>query len=147
MFTKYIFTFKYKVHWKSRRELPAQALHLPWISPHQTAIIHLHRLQPPLSCCPFLPSKKLPTSATKTKLTHTPPLKSSLLCILSTRKFNVIMAQTTTLKKFESIFPTLVEDVLDHAKQYKLPQEFVDWYKAVRALLTFGYDIADSYSP
>jgi hypothetical protein len=41
------------------------------------------------------------------------------------------MAQTTTLKKFESIFPKLVEDILDHAKQYKLPEEFVSWYKAV----------------
>ena len=43
----------------------------------------------------------------------------------------VIMAKTTTLKEFESVFPKLVEDLLDHAKSYKLPEEFVDWYKAV----------------
>jgi hypothetical protein len=43
------------------------------------------------------------------------------------------MAQTTTLKKFESIFPQLVEDILEHAQQYKLPEEFVTWYKAVRS--------------
>ncbi len=45
------------------------------------------------------------------------------------------MAKTTTLKEFESVFPKLVEDILDHAKQYKLPEEFVTWYKAVRTLL------------
>lgn len=42
------------------------------------------------------------------------------------------MAKTTTLKEFESVFPKLVEDLLDHAKTYKLPEEFVAWYKAVR---------------
>ena len=42
------------------------------------------------------------------------------------------MAKTTTLKEFESVFPKLVEDLLDHAKFYKLPEEFVAWYKAVR---------------
>lgn len=43
------------------------------------------------------------------------------------------MAPTiTTLKKFESVFPTLVEDILSHAKQYNLPEEFVAWFKAVR---------------
>ena len=41
------------------------------------------------------------------------------------------MAKTTTLKEFESVFPKLVEDLLDHAKSYKLPEEFVKWYKAV----------------
>lgn len=44
------------------------------------------------------------------------------------------MAKTTTLKEFESVFPKLVEDLLDHAKQYKLPEEFVNWYKAVWVL-------------
>ena len=43
------------------------------------------------------------------------------------------MAQTTTLKEFESIFPILVEDLLAHSKQYGLPQIALDWYKAVRA--------------
>jgi farnesyl diphosphate synthase len=41
------------------------------------------------------------------------------------------MAKTTTLKEFESVFPKLVEDILDHAKQYNLPEEFVQWYKTV----------------
>ncbi len=41
------------------------------------------------------------------------------------------MARTTTLKEFESVFPKLVEDLLDHAKSYNLPDEFVNWYKAV----------------
>ena len=41
------------------------------------------------------------------------------------------MAKTTTLKEFESVFPRLVEDLLDHAKSYNLPEDFVKWYKAV----------------
>lgn len=43
------------------------------------------------------------------------------------------MAKMTTLKEFESIFPTIVEDLLTHAKQYGPPQMALDWYKAVRA--------------
>ncbi len=42
------------------------------------------------------------------------------------------MAKTTTLKEFESVFPKLVEDLLNHAKSYNLPEDFVQWYKAVR---------------
>jgi len=41
------------------------------------------------------------------------------------------MAKTTTLKEFESVFPKLVDDLLDHAKKYNLPEQFVKWYKAV----------------
>ncbi|KAG4427166.1 hypothetical protein IFR05_017351 [Cadophora sp. M221] len=48
------------------------------------------------------------------------------------------MAKTTTLKEFESVFPKLVEDLLDHAKQYKLPAAFVDWYKASLNANTIG---------
>ncbi|TVY22415.1 Farnesyl pyrophosphate synthase [Lachnellula hyalina] len=40
------------------------------------------------------------------------------------------MAKTTTLKEFESVFPKLVDDLLDHAKKYNLPEQFVKWYKA-----------------
>jgi hypothetical protein len=45
------------------------------------------------------------------------------------------MAKTTTLKEFESIFPKLVEDILDDARKYNLPQAFVEWFKAVRRSL------------
>jgi hypothetical protein len=48
------------------------------------------------------------------------------------------MAKMTTLKEFESIFPTIVEDLLAHAKQYGAPQMALDWYKAVRARNIFG---------
>jgi farnesyl diphosphate synthase len=41
------------------------------------------------------------------------------------------MAKTTTLQEFESVFPQLVEDLLEHSKKYNLPNEFVEWYKAV----------------
>ena len=41
------------------------------------------------------------------------------------------MAQQTTLKEFESVFPRLEQDLVDWAKQYKLPQEQLDWYTKV----------------
>jgi len=41
------------------------------------------------------------------------------------------MSKAAALEKFESIFPTLVEDLLAHAKSYGLPQMALDWYKAV----------------
>ena len=47
----------------------------------------------------------------------------------------VKMAKTTTLKEFESVFPKLVEDILDDARKYNLPQAFVEWFKAVGSSL------------
>ena len=41
------------------------------------------------------------------------------------------MAQKTTLKEFESVYPKLEEALLEHAKSYKLPQAELDWYKKV----------------
>lgn len=41
------------------------------------------------------------------------------------------MAQKTTLKEFEDVFPKLQADLLEHAKKYNLPQEQLDWYKKV----------------
>ncbi|KAI1006603.1 Farnesyl pyrophosphate synthase [Podosphaera aphanis] len=40
------------------------------------------------------------------------------------------MAKMTTLKEFEAVFPKLVEELLNHAYSYKLPEEFITWYKA-----------------
>ncbi|KAI1821562.1 terpenoid synthase [Xylaria intraflava] len=39
------------------------------------------------------------------------------------------MATKTTLKEFESVFPRLEEDLLSWAKQYNLPQQYLEWYK------------------
>jgi len=41
------------------------------------------------------------------------------------------MAQKTTLKEFESVFPKLEEALLEHAQSFKLPEKEVAWYKAV----------------
>lgn len=41
------------------------------------------------------------------------------------------MSKSAALEKFESVFPTLVEDLLAHAKSYGLPQNALDWYKNV----------------
>ncbi|KYK61534.1 Farnesyl pyrophosphate synthetase [Drechmeria coniospora] len=39
------------------------------------------------------------------------------------------MAQKTTLKEFEAVYPKLEEDILDHARSYNLPQAELDWLK------------------
>ncbi len=44
--------------------------------------------------------------------------------------------KSTTLKEFESVFPKLVEDILDHTKQYNAPDTALNWFKAVRGFLT-----------
>lgn len=41
------------------------------------------------------------------------------------------MAQKTTLKEFESVYPKLEEVLLDQAKGYKLPARELEWYKRV----------------
>ncbi|KAK0635207.1 isoprenoid synthase domain-containing protein [Bombardia bombarda] len=62
------------------------------------------------------------------------------------------MAQKTTLKEFESIFPKLEAALLDHAKSYKLPQKELDWYKlsletnAVGGKCNRGMSVPDSVS-
>ena len=45
------------------------------------------------------------------------------------------MAQKTTLKEFEAVWPKLEAALLEHAKSYKLPQEQLDWYKRVSLLV------------
>ncbi|KAJ0116259.1 farnesyl pyrophosphate synthetase [Diaporthe amygdali] len=40
------------------------------------------------------------------------------------------MAQRTTLKEFEAVFPKLEADLVEHAQKYNLPQKQLDWYKA-----------------
>lgn len=39
------------------------------------------------------------------------------------------MAQKTTLKEFESVYPKLEEALLDHARSYKLPAAELAWFK------------------
>jgi farnesyl diphosphate synthase len=46
------------------------------------------------------------------------------------------MAQRTTLKEFESVFPKLEADLLEHAQKYKLPEAYQEWYKKVSLLLS-----------
>lgn len=41
------------------------------------------------------------------------------------------MAQKTTLKEFEAVYPKLEEALLDHAKSYKLPEKELEWLKKV----------------
>lgn len=41
----------------------------------------------------------------------------------------------TTLKEFESVWPRIVADLQDHCRQYKLPQQSLDWFTKVPILL------------
>lgn len=50
------------------------------------------------------------------------------------------MAQRTTLKEFEAVFPKLEADLVEHAESYKLPQKQIDWYKAVGAPARICHD-------
>lgn len=34
-------------------------------------------------------------------------------------------------KEFEAIFPGLVEDVIDHVKQYNMPKNAIEWFQTV----------------
>ena len=47
-----------------------------------------------------------------------------------------ITRMPTTLKEFETVFPKLVEDVKEHCKSYKLPDQALKWYEQVRTLQT-----------
>lgn len=37
----------------------------------------------------------------------------------------------TTLKEFESVFPKLVEDLTEHAKEHGIPSNALKWYQDV----------------
>lgn len=47
----------------------------------------------------------------------------------------------TTLKEFESVFPQLVEDVSEHCRKYRLPDNILQWFQHVCA-----YTIPKQYS-
>ena len=47
------------------------------------------------------------------------------------------MAQRTTLKEFEAVWPKLEDALLEHAAKYKLPKAEAEWYKRVRYSLPF----------
>ncbi|KAJ8126874.1 hypothetical protein O1611_g6764 [Lasiodiplodia mahajangana] len=62
------------------------------------------------------------------------------------------MATKTTLKEFESVFPKLEEDLLNWAKSYNLPEQYLAWYKnslevnAVGGKCNRGMSVPDSVS-
>ncbi|KAI1117368.1 farnesyl pyrophosphate synthetase [Nemania sp. NC0429] len=62
------------------------------------------------------------------------------------------MATKTTLKEFEAVFPKLEQDLLEWAQHYKLPQQYLEWYKkslevnAVGGKCNRGMSVPDSVS-
>ena len=43
------------------------------------------------------------------------------------------LSSADKLKEFETVFPKLVKDLEDNAKQYNLPEESLKWYRDVRS--------------
>ena len=43
------------------------------------------------------------------------------------------MASSTSRESFESVFPSLVQDLLDHAKKYNLPENALQWFEKVHS--------------
>ena len=41
------------------------------------------------------------------------------------------LSSADKLKEFETVFPKLVKDLEDNAKQYNLPEENLKWYRDV----------------
>lgn len=37
----------------------------------------------------------------------------------------------TTLKEFESVFPTLVKDLKENCEKYNLPEHALNWFETV----------------
>lgn len=46
------------------------------------------------------------------------------------------LSSADKLKEFETVFPKLVKDLEDNAKQYNLPEESLKWYRDVRSPAT-----------
>ena len=71
---------------------------------------------------PFLPashkSQQIPENAAPVApVSPTPPVSSS----------------NNKLKDFEAVFPKLVKDLEENAKQYQIPEEALKWYSNVRS--------------
>jgi hypothetical protein len=57
----------------------------------------------------------------------------------------------TTREKFETVFPSLVEDLIQRCKQYNMPQDALDWFKKVGyndfPAPAYHIDTQNSHSP
>lgn len=47
------------------------------------------------------------------------------------------MPQSNKLKDFETVFPKLVKDLEENAKQYNMPEDNLKWYSNVSFLTSF----------
>ena len=43
------------------------------------------------------------------------------------------MATTSSRADFEKVFPSLMEDVLNDARKFKVPQNALEWFQKVKA--------------
>ena len=57
------------------------------------------------------------------------------------------MSSSNKLKEFETVFPRLVKDLEENAKQYKIPEEALKWYSDVCSWLLPFKSISKSFSP
>ena len=45
--------------------------------------------------------------------------------------------KSTTRTEFEAVFPSIVEDLIEHCKRYNSPDNAVNWFRTVRASCLF----------
>lgn len=41
------------------------------------------------------------------------------------------MTSSTSRKSFEDVFPSLTQDLVDHAKKYNMPENALQWFEKV----------------
>ena len=51
-----------------------------------------------------------------------------------------------TLREFEAVFPSLVEDLGQHAITYGLPENALNWYRDVRKPSSFPVPVPEAFS-
>ena len=47
-------------------------------------------------------------------------------------------------RDFDKIFPTLMDDLVEHAREYGVPSDTLDWYKEVSGFLLPPYTLTDT---
>lgn len=45
------------------------------------------------------------------------------------------MAPSTSRESFEAVFPSLAQDLVDHAKKYNVPENALQWFEKVFTIM------------
>ena len=77
---------------------------------------------------PFAAAAEINRYTARTPTSTIAPQSGALQCKIYPK---ITIKMSTTLKEFESVWPRIVADLQDHCKQYKLPQQPLDWFTKV----------------